>query len=77
MILPPLDYPKSLRGKTVAVTFWVGTDGRVERVATEPEISDGGFAKKFDDVMKNYRFRPARSPEGTIIAGTTTVSITF
>jgi outer membrane biosynthesis protein TonB len=77
VILPPLDYPKSLRGKTIAVTFWVGTDGRVERVATAPEIGDGGFAKKFDDVMKNYRFRPARSPEGTIIAGTTTVSITF
>ena len=72
-----MDYPKSLRGKTVAVTFWVGTDGRVERIETVPAISDGGFAKKFADVMKNYRFRPAKSPEGTIIAGTTTVTITF
>lgn len=77
VILPPMDYPKSLRGKTVAVTFWVGTDGRVQAVSTAPEISDGGFAKKFEDVMKNYRFRPARSPEGTVIAGTTTVTITF
>jgi TonB family protein len=72
-----MDYPKNLRGKTFAVTFWVGTDGRVEAVSVAPEITDGGFAKKFADVMKNYRFRPARSPEGTIIAGTTTVSITF
>jgi len=77
VILPPMDYPKNLRGKTFAVTFWVGTDGRVEAVSVAPEITDGGFAKKFADVMKNYRFRPARSPEGTIIAGTTTVSITF
>ena len=77
VILPPMDYPKNLRGKSIAVTFWVGTDGRVEKVATAPDIADGGFAKKFNDVMKNYRFRPARSPEGTIIAGTTTVTITF
>ena len=77
VILPPLDYPKNLRGRTVAVTFWVGTDGRVERVELVPELDDKGFSKKFSDVMKNYRFRPARSPEGTVIAGTTTVSITF
>ena len=77
VILPPLDYPKHLRGKTIAVTFWVGTDGRVERVALAPDIDDQGFSKKFADVMKSYRFRPARSPEGTIIPGTTTVSITF
>lgn len=77
VILPPLDYPRSLRGQTVAVTFWVGTDGRVERVALAPEIEDKGFARKFSDVMKSYRFRPARSPEGTVIAGTTTVTVTF
>jgi len=77
VILPPMDYPRSLRGHTVAVTFWVGTDGRVERVALEPEIDDKGFSKKFSEVMKSYRFRPARSPEGTIIAGTTTVTVTF
>lgn len=77
VILPPLDYPRSLRGQTVAVTFWVGTDGRVERVELAPEIDDRGFSKKFSEVMKSYRFRPARSPEGAIIAGTTTVSVTF
>jgi len=77
VILPPLDYPRTLRGRTIAVTFWVGTDGRVERVALAPEIEDGGFAKKFADVMKSYRFRPARSAEGKVIAGTTTVTVTF
>jgi TonB family protein len=77
VILPPLDYPRSLRGRTIAVTFWVGTDGRVERVALDPEIEDRGFAKKFAEVMRNYRFRPARSADGVAIAGTTTVSVTF
>lgn len=77
VILPPLDYPRTMRGQRVAVTFWVGTDGRVRRVELEPEIADRGFAKRFRDVMMQYRFRPARSPEGTPIAGTTTVTIAF
>jgi len=77
VILPPLDYPRSLRGATVAVTFWVRVDGRVERVEMQPEIEDRGFAKKFAEVMRSYRFRPARSPEGQVIAGTTTVRVSF
>jgi hypothetical protein len=66
-----------MRGRTIAVTFWVASDGRVERVALDPEIDDGGFSKRFSDVMRHYRFRPARSPEGVAIPGTTTVSVTF
>lgn len=77
MILPPLDYPRDLRGQSVAVTFWVSAQGRVERVALEPEIDDRGFAKKFAEVMRNYKFKPARSAEGVAIAGVTTVTITF
>lgn len=77
LILPPLDYPRSLRGRTIAVTFWVNTDGRVERVALDPDMEDRGFQRKFVEVMRNYRFRPARSAEGVVIPGTTTVSITF
>jgi protein TonB len=77
VILPPFDYPKEMRGQTFAVTFWVGTDGRVARVAVEPAIKDRGFAKRFAEVMRNYRFRPARSAEGTPIPGTTTVTISF
>lgn len=77
VILPPLDFPKVMRGRTVAVTFWVGVDGRVDKVVMEPEIPDRGFARKFEEVMRNYRFRPARSAEGESIPGTTTVSVTF
>jgi TonB family protein len=66
-----------MRGRTIAVTFWVNTDGTVERVTVEPEIGDRGFERKLIAVMRNYRFRPARSAEGTPIPGTTTISVTF
>lgn len=77
MILPPFDYPRTMRGRTIAVTFFVEDDGRVARVTFAPEVPDRGFAKKLEDVMRAYRFRPARSAEGGPIPGTTTVSVTF
>ena len=77
LVLPPADYPRDMRGRRVEVTFFVAADGRVERIAVEPEIRDGGFARKFEEAMRNYRFRPARSPEGTPVPGTTTVTVFF
>ncbi len=77
LILPPLDYPRELRGRTIAVTFWVSVRGTVEKVALEPEIEDRGFARRFTAVMMNYRFRPARSASGEPTPGVTTVRVTF
>lgn len=77
LVLPPADYPKDMRGRRVDVTFFVAADGRVERIAVDPEIRDGGFARKFEEAMRNYRFRPARSPEGTPVPGTTIVTVFF
>jgi periplasmic protein TonB len=77
LVLPPADYPKDMRGRRVEVTFYVAADGRVERISVAPEIRDGGFARKFEEAMRNYRFRPARSPEGTPVPGTTTVTVFF
>lgn len=77
LILPPADIPKALRGVTIAVTFWVGPEGRVKEIRLSPEPADRGFAKKLEDVMRNYRFRPARGPDGLPIAGTITVELTF
>ncbi len=77
LILPPLDYPGAMRGRTVAVTFWVNVDGRVERVELDQPIDDRGFQKKFVEVMRNYRFRPARGPDGLVVPGVTTVTVTF
>ena len=66
-----------MRGLTVSVTFKVGPDGQVEDVSFSPEPPDRGFAKKLEEVMRNYRFRPARGPDGLPVAGTTKVSLTF
>jgi len=77
LVLPPADYPKDMRGRQVEVTFYVTADGRVDRIDVAPEIRDGGFARKFAEAMRNYRFRPARSPAGAPVPGTTTVTVFF
>jgi len=77
LILPPPDVPKPLRGVTMSVTFMVGPEGRVDDVRFSPEPDDRGFARKLEEVMRNYRFRPARGLDGLPIAGTFTVQVTF
>jgi hypothetical protein len=73
----PLPYdtpPKELRGASLRVTFWVRVDGRVERYEVEPEIKDRDYARKFDEVMRAFRFTPARAPDGTSVAGVARIS---
>jgi hypothetical protein len=69
--------PKELRGISLSVTFWVRVDGVVERYTVEPEIKDRDYAKKFDEVMRAFRFTPAQAPDGTRIPGTTRISFTL
>ena len=69
--------PKQLRGASLNVTFWVRVDGRVERYEVDPEISDRDYARKFDEVIRSFRFAPARAPDGTRVPGTTTVTFTL
>jgi hypothetical protein len=69
--------PKELRGASLAVTFWVRVDGRVDRYEVAPEIVDRDYARKFDEVIRAFRFTPARAPDGTTVAGTTTVTFTL
>ena len=35
------------------------------------------YARKFDEVIRAFRFTPARAPDGTVVAGTTTVTFTL
>lgn len=77
LILIPFDYPPSMRGLTIQVTFFVSADGRVDRVLFSEDIPDRGYAKRLEVVMRAYRFRPARSAEGQAVPGHTTVSVTF
>ena len=69
--------PKELRGVSLNVTFWVRADGRVERYRVEPQIKDRKYAEKFDEVMRAFRFTPARAPNGSRVAGTTRISFTL
>jgi outer membrane biosynthesis protein TonB len=77
MAFPFDNPPKELRGVSLSVTFWVGVDGRVERYVVDPEIKDQDYARKFDEVMRAFRFIPARAPDGRPIAGTTRISFTL
>jgi hypothetical protein len=69
--------PKELRGASLNVTFWVRVDGRVERYEVDPRIMDQDYARKFDEVIRAFRFTPARAADGSRIAGTTTVTFTL
>jgi hypothetical protein len=66
-----------MRGQTVDVNFFVLADGRVERVIFIPEIADRSYARKLEEAMRAYRFRPARDAAGHAIAGIAIVRLTF
>jgi len=69
--------PKELRGASLSVTFWVRVDGKVERYQVDPAIADRDYARKFDEVIRAFRFSPARASDGSRVAGTTTVTFTL
>jgi protein TonB len=78
LILPPLDgVPKSLRGTSVLVTFRIDAEGRVSDLDVAPPISDRGFARKFDETMRGYRFRPARDANGVAVPGLLPLTVTW
>ncbi len=76
--IPPTDgTPKALRGKDLVLRCFVGVDGKVERYETIPEVVDGGFRRKLDDIITGYRFTPARDSTGRIVPGIATVTLTL
>jgi hypothetical protein len=77
MVFPFDNPPKELRGVSLSVTFWVRMDGGVARYQVVPEIKDRDYARKFDEVMRAFRFTPARAPDGTRVAGITKISFTL
>lgn len=77
MILPPLDAPKSMRGKVVQVVMTVDTLGQVSALDISPPIADRGYARRFDEVMRAYRFTPARDATGKKISASKTWTITI
>lgn len=76
-LMPPADWPESVRGQEYKVVFWIDERGRVRRVEVEPRISDSDYRKKFVDKMKQYVFAPARKADGTPVAAPFEAWITF
>ncbi|MDX2192324.1 MAG: hypothetical protein NW201_03150 [Gemmatimonadales bacterium] len=72
--LPLEKPPEDLRGKTLNVTFFVNPQGRVDRAETDPPIADGGYAAKFRDVWRTFRFKPARKPDGSAVAASIVIA---
>ena len=69
LLLPPEVKDKDQRGTFLNVTFFVRPDGRVQRVDVEPEPKNRKYAREFRERMEGYLFRPARSAEGSAVAG--------
>ncbi len=76
-VLPPLDRPASVRGKSFKVRFWVNQFGNVTRVEVSPEIPDAEYREKFLALMYQYSFEPARRPDGTPVAGQAVLTVTL
>ncbi len=78
MIFPPIDnVPRALRGQSVDVTFHIDMLGSVTALEVVPPIKDRSFARKFDEAMRNYRFKPARDADNRVVAGVFVVTLTF
>lgn len=78
LILPPIDnIPRALRGRSVEVTFHIDATGVVTALEVVPPIADRGYARKFDEAMRGYRFRPARDADDRAVAGILVMTVNF
>jgi hypothetical protein len=75
-ILPPLaKVPGSVAGRWYRVRFWVTADGRVTRVDVDPPIADAEYGREFQQHMMAYRFYPAHTRDGRMVAYVATVPL--
>jgi protein TonB len=78
MIWPPIDkYPRSLRGKSIEVTFYIDAQGVVTDLVVSPPITDREYAREFDEALRTYRFRPAKDVDGRAVAGVFLFTFTY
>jgi hypothetical protein len=74
VITPPDRPPGSVRGQYKA-TFWVGADGRVQRVKVSPEIRDAEYRRAFYERLMDFTFYPARDRNGLAVPGTFIIDV--
>jgi hypothetical protein len=76
-VFPPSDAPKQLRGKDIRVISMVDAEGKVQRVEFQPEITDGGYARRLREAMMSYRYYPATDASGHPIASSFETTVTI
>jgi hypothetical protein len=78
LISPPTDgVPKPLRGKVIAIRFYVNSTGGVDRVEFDPDLPSGNFRNMFLELMRDYKFKPARDSLGVPVAGVAGATVTL
>jgi protein TonB len=69
----PEGAPDALKGRTVRVTFFVGADGAVRDLEVVPPLEDRSYARKVEERLESYRFRPALDEGGVPTEGRVTI----
>jgi hypothetical protein len=64
VFIPPLPYPKSVRGTKLLAVFDVDSTGKVLSFEFT-ETRDGGYNRKLREVLGGFRFRPGTRADGT------------
>lgn len=62
---------------TYSVRFWVAADGHVTKVVIDPLPKDPGFRRDFMERMRDCRFLPAVTRDGTPVAAIATIKFTL
>ncbi|HEX9727425.1 MAG TPA: hypothetical protein VGA37_02835 [Gemmatimonadales bacterium] len=76
-VMPPQPRPPSVKGKSFALLFTVGADGRVIRVEIEPNIRDTDYRRRLIAQLYEWTFTPAVTIEGKPVAAPFRVDITL
>ena len=71
-IIPPspigIFIPPDCIAGTIAVTFSVEATGRVSQVGLDPPPKEASCRRELSDKLRLYRFKPARTRDGTAVA---------
>jgi protein TonB len=76
VILPPTP-PPSARGKTVVLRLTVDARGQVRGVDVTTSTGDRGFDNRLKRTASDWRFNPARQPDGKPVAAQVDISFSF
>ena len=77
VVYPFEDPPDDIRGVELTLHFWVDQRGRVTKVEITPNVKDSDFRNKLMDRLRGWVFYPARTTNGSPVAGEYIANVTF